>query len=569
MPEKIWSYIPEIPSSIEIPNISLIELFREKAEENKDGYYTFFEGKYRTYGEIEDQINRLSHALQDLGIKKGDRVAVFLPNSPQFIVSFMAAQQLGAIFTGISALSSSKEMRYQLQDSGAKVLITIDVFLDKVRAIKDDTDLEHIIVTSAADELPPIKAILYKLFIGPKNPKVKDELKYKEIVKNASNEPIFTKINPKEDIAALQYTGGTTGVMKGAMLTHRNLVAQLVTISYWIRWLKEQPEKPYKVVGALPFSHIFGLTTTFLWPTFEKGIVYIFPDPRKFASIMAAIEKYKIQFMLGIPIMFLKMAEHPKAPKYDLTSLAMSISGGESLPKVIVEKFEKISGSVLVEGYGLTESSPITHINPIDTERRKIGTIGIPIPNVMAMLVDPDTQEEITELGKPGELWIRGPSVMKGYWNNKEASDMALVNGWLRTGDVAVIDEDGFFSIVDRIKDMIIVSGYKVWPNEVEEVLYAHPDINMAAVVAENTEVQQVVKAYLVKEPGHKELTLEEVRAYCKKHLAPYKVPRKIEYLDELPRTPLGKVLRKELRAMSVSTSAASLPKTEQVEEIN
>ncbi|MHA1305040.1 MAG: AMP-binding protein, partial [Candidatus Heimdallarchaeaceae archaeon] len=258
--------------------------------------------------------------------------------------------------------------------------------------------------------------------------------------------------------------------------------------------------------------------------------------------------------------MFLKIAEHPDADKYDLTSLVMCISGGETLPKTTVEKFERQTGNVLVEGYGLTESSPVTHINPADKKARKIGTIGMPIPNTMAMIVDTETGEEITEYGKPGELWIRGPSVMKGYWNNKEATDNVLVNGWLRTGDIATMDEDGYFSIVDRLKDMIIVSGYKVWPNEVEDVLYSHPAINMAAVIAETTEVQQIVKAVLVKEPGYDELTLEEVREYCKKYLAPYKVPRIIEYRDELPRTPLGKVLRKELRAESAITSAKSLP---------
>ncbi|MHA1205077.1 MAG: long-chain-fatty-acid--CoA ligase [Candidatus Heimdallarchaeaceae archaeon] len=561
MPQKLWKYIPSIPDEIEIPDKSIIELFRETASNFQDLPLTYFEGKYKTYKEVVDDINRLANGLRELGIKKGDRVAAFLPNSPQFIVTFLAVHSLGAIFTGISSLSSQKELQYQLEDSGAKAIVTFDVFLDKVREVKDETSLEHIIVTSAADELPSIKAFLYKLIIGRKNPKVKNEIKYKELLKKSSNEPIITKVDPKDDIAVLQYTGGTTGVMKGAMLTHKNLVAQAITLDYWKNWLDNVPEKPYRIVGALPFSHIFGLSTSLLWPAIAGATIYLFPDPRKLEAIIKSIDKFKIQFFMGIPVMFLKISEHPKVDKYDLSSLLMCISGGESLPKVTVDKFESKTGNVLVEGYGLTESSPVTHVNPANRKYRKIGTIGIPIPNVKAMIVDTDTLEEITEFGKPGELWIRGPSVMKGYWNNKEATEKSLVKGWLRTGDIAVMDEEGFFAIVDRIKDMIIVSGYKVWPNEVEDVLYSHPAINMAAVIGEKAETKEIVKAYLVKEPGHEELSLEEVRAYCKKHLAPYKVPRKIEYLEELPRTALGKVLRKELRALSAVTSAQSLPK--------
>ena len=248
MPQKLWKYIPSIPDEIELPDKSIIELFRETASKFQDLPLTYFEGKYKTYKEVTEDINRLANGLRDLGIKKGDRVAAFLPNSPQFIVTFLAVDSLGAIFTGISSLCSQKELQYQLEDSGAKAIITFDVFLDKVRKVKKETSLEHIIVTSAADELSSIKAFLYKLIIGRKNPKVKNEIKYKELIKQSSNEPIITKVNPKEDIAILQYTGGTTGVMKGAMLTHRNLVAQAITLDYWKNWLKNVPEKQRGIV---------------------------------------------------------------------------------------------------------------------------------------------------------------------------------------------------------------------------------------------------------------------------------------------------------------------------------
>jgi len=550
MPTKNWEYIPAIPSEMEIPEMTLVDLLRNSADKYPEREYTYFEGKTRRYQDIENEVNQLAHVLQKLGIKKGDTVAALLPNCPQYIVAFFAAQSLGAIFTAISPLYSPKEMVFQLIDSDAKILITLDIFLNNVREIKDETNIQYVIVDSIANELPGFKKVLYKLFIGRKNPKIREDLReldYREIIKNQPTDRIITEIDVFNDVAALQYTGGTTGTQKGAMLTHRNLISNAYIISYWDRWLPERPQGQYKCAAVLPFSHIFGLTTSFLWPTLIGAKIFLFPDPRKLEVIMKSIHNYKIEFLNAVPVFFQKVAEHPKVDKYNLNSLLMCISGGEKLPMTTIQKFEGKTGCVLIEGYGLSEASPVTHVNPATAEKRKVGTIGIPIPNTLAMVVDPATGKEVP-LGETGELWIRGPGVMKGYWKNKEATDQVLVKGWLRTGDIATQDEEGYFTIVDRLKEMIIISGYKVWPKEVEEVLMSQPAINSAAVIGHVEGDKTLVKAVLVAEPGHKELSLEEIRKYCKQYLAPYKVPRMIEYVEELPRSVYGKVLRRKLR---------------------
>ena len=413
MTEKIWSYCEGIPDPVDIPEISVVELFRQTAEKFPERNMTEFKGKYKSYPEIEEEINRFANSLKELGVGKGDRVACMMVNCPQYIIAFFATNSLGAIFTAISSLYTSKEIRYQLQDSEAKVIVTLDLFLDKIREVKDDTKIEHIIVSSVGDELPGITAFLYKKVIGRKNPKVKDELKYQDLLKKGENKRIKTKIDPKEDAAVFQYTGGTTGVMKGAMLTNYNLISQASILPYWDIYLPKRPEGQYKISGCLPMSHIFGFSTSFLWTVATGGLLYLIPDPRQLEDLMASISKHGIHFMFAVPVLYQKIAEHPDIGKYDLSSLYMSISGGEALPLSTSEKFEAISDCILVEGYGLSESSPVTHINPPTAELKKVGSIGIPIPNTLAMIVDMDTQDEITEYGKEGELWIRSPGVMK------------------------------------------------------------------------------------------------------------------------------------------------------------
>jgi len=534
---------------IDIPKHNLIEMFRTVAAEHHNQPATFFKGKFKTYAEIETEINKMANGLRKLGVKKGDRVAVYLPNSPQFLVTFFAVQSLGAIFTAFNPLYSAREIKERLNDAEPKVFVTLDMFLDKVKKIKEDITVEHIIVTSVARELPTVKKHLYKLITARKKQTLPGSLNYSEVLASGENKPINTIIDNEHDVAVLQYTGGTTGTSKGAMLTHKNLIAQTAVLQYWKSKLEKQPEGQIKIAGVLPYAHIFGLTSSFLWPVSEGAAIYLVPDPRQLEEVMKLIDKYRIHFLYCVPVFFQKFASHKHISKYDLSSIHLSISGGESLPKQTVDIYEKKTGSLLIEGYGLTEASPVTHVNPPTKKHRKIGSIGVTVPNTKAKIINPETDREINTPGVPGELWVKGPSVMKGYWHNKEETEDTLKEGWLRTGDIASQSPEGYFKILDRLKDMIIVSGFKVWPNEVEDILLTHPSILEAAVIGQKTKLGTKLKAVIVQKPNQKKLSLEEIRAFCKQELAAYKVPKFVEYREELPRSSVGKLLRRELRS--------------------
>ncbi len=533
---------------IDIPKHNLIEMFRTVAAQHHDQPATFFKGKFKTYAEIETEVNKMANGLRKLGIKKGDRVAVYLPNSPQFLVTFFAVQSLGAIFTAFNPLYSAREIKERLNDAQPKVFVTLDMFLDKVKKIKDDISVEHIIVTSVARELPTVKKHLYKLVTARKKQTLAKSLNYSEVLESGVNTPINTKIDNEHDVAVLQYTGGTTGTSKGAMLTHKNLIAQTAVLQYWKNKLEKQPKGQIKIAGVLPYAHIFGLTSSFLWPVSEGASIYLVPDPRQLEEVMKLIDKYHIHFLYCVPVFFQKFASHKHISKYDLSSIHLSISGGESLPKQTVDLYEEKTGSLLIEGYGLTEASPVTHVNPPTKKHRKIGSIGVTVPNTKAKIVNPETNREINTPGVPGELWVKGPGVMKGYWQHEDETKDTLKDGWLRTGDIASQSPEGYFKILDRLKDMIIVSGFKVWPNEVEDILLTHPAILEAAVIGQKTKLGTKLKAVIVGKTDQKKLTLDEIRSFCKQELAAYKVPKFVEYRDELPRSSVGKLLRRELR---------------------
>ena len=537
-----------IPKKLDIPNSSLIEMFRDIAGKNKDEKAVFFKGKFKTYRELEEEVNKFANSLKKLGVKKGDRVAVIFPNCPQFVTVFFAVNSLGAIFTAFNPMYTAREIKHRLNDCEPKVLIILDLFNDKINSIKDEIKVEHIVTSSVSDELPSALKILYKLSKLGKIEQIDDGISYKELLINGDNKKINTEINSNDDIAVIQYTGGTTGVPKGAMLTHKNLVSQATIIQFWKTGLKVQPEGQFKVAGVLPFSHIFGLTSSFIWPISEGGTIYLVPDPRKLEEIMKIIDKYGIHFLNCVPILFQKLATHSNIDKYDLSSIHLCISGGESLPGETVKIFEGKTNCLLIEGYGLTEASPVTHVNPPNEEDRKIGSIGVNVPNTISKIVDAENEKEITDLSKTGELWVKGPGVMKGYWKNKKETDSTIKNGWLRTGDIASKDKNGYYQIIDRLKDMIIVSGFKVWPNEVEEILQSHPSIKEAAVIPHITDIGTKIKAVLVLNSGFNEITLDEIKSFCKDSLAPYKIPKMVEYTNELPRSSVGKLLRRKLK---------------------
>lgn len=533
--------------TLPIPNDNLVTVFRRNVDKHKNDPLLFFKGKFKTYAEVDEEVNRLSQSLKELGFKKGDRLAVYLPNCPQFVTAFFAVQSLGGIFIALNPLYSAREIQQQLNDCKPKVFITLNIFLDKIQQIEKEISVKHIIVTSVARELPTVKKYLYKLITLKKKGELEKSLQYNDLLLNGENKRINTTIDPKEDVAVLQYTGGTTGDPKGAMLTHENLVYQTVVLQFWKLKLKKQPKGQNKVAGVLPFSHIFGLVSSFIWPISEGYIIYLIPDPRKLEEVMQVVDSQGLHFLYCVPIFFQKFASHKNLKSYNLDSLHLCISGGESLPKETVNIFEKNAGCLLIEGYGLTEASPVTHVNLPSKKERRIGSIGVTIPNTEAKIMNTDTGKKVAD-GKPGELWVKGPGVMKGYWKNPKATKEAIEDGWLKTGDIATKDKNGFFAIVDRLKDMIIVSGFNVWPNEVEEILLSHPDIQEAAVIGVKTDLGTKLKAILVKKPESDEPSLENIRAYCKEYLASYKVPRSVEYRDELPRSSVGKVLRRELR---------------------
>jgi len=536
------------PETVNIPKDDLNTLFRKIVDKHKDENAVFFKGKYKTYGELDEEVNRLSNSFKKLGVRKGDRVAIFLPNCPQFITTFFAVQAVGGIFTSFNPMYSAREIQQRLDDCKPKILVTLNIFLDKIKKIEQDISVDYIVVTSVARELPTLKKYIYKLITAGKKITLEKGMQYNELLADGENMRISTKLNPENDVAVLQYTGGTTGDPKGAMLTHKNLIYQTTVLEYWKQKMKKQPEGQNKVAGVLPFSHIFGLTSSFLWPISEGLAVYLIPDPRKLEEVMALIDAHKIHFLYCVPIFFQKFALHKNLKAYDLSSLHLCISGGESLPKETVDIFEKNAKCLLIEGYGLSEASPVTHVNYPIKEERKIGSIGVTVPNTSARLIDTDTKKEIKSYGKPGEIWVKGPGIMKGYWNNSKATEDAIHNGWLRTGDIAIKNEDGFFTVVDRLKDMIIVSGFKVWPNEVEEILLSHPSILEAAIIGVSSDLGTKIKAILVKKEEAEALSLEDIKSYCKQYLASYKIPKVVEYMDALPRSSVGKVLRRQLR---------------------
>ena len=551
-----WKYHKEIPAEFPVPDKNLIEVFYESVQKNGDLPFVIFQDRAKSFNQSWKEVVKFANVLSSLGIKKGERVAILMPNCPQFVISYLSTLYLGGIVTAISPLYTEKEIQFQLKDSGSRVIVTLDLFLENVRKVRGKTDLKHVIVSSVADELSAIKGFLYKTIINRKSPKPNEnELIYSKLMKNAEEKDLRAKIDPKNDLACLQYTGGTTGVPKAAMLTHTNLLSNAMTIHYWEWWVGGPQGKQLNNMGALPLSHIFGLTTSFMWPLYSGGMVVLIPDPRKLEDIMKAIEKYDIHFFCGVPTLYQKMAQHPAITKYSFATLRGCISGGSALHQDTMDQFEAKTDSILVEGYGLSEAAPVTHINPADKKLRKPG-IGIPIPNTKAKIIHLETGETITEFDKngfttpEGELVIKGPQVMKGYWKRQDETDKVFTeDGWLKTGDVVHMTKDGFFNIVDRLKDCIFTSGFQVWPLDVETVLCNHPDISMAAVIPVKDEnVNEVIKAVLVAAQGAKQYTFAELKAYCKENLAPYKVPKYFEYREELPLSPVGKVLRRPLR---------------------
>lgn len=546
--KEIWHqfYPEEIPASLKYPDAFLTDFLVQSARKFPEQVAVHFMGKRITYRELLKDVYRFAHVLKELGVRKGDRVSIMLPNTPQAVIAYYGALFTGAVVVQTNPMYMERELEHQLKDSGAETIICVDLVFNKVQKVLDKTPLKRVIVTSIKDYLPFPKNLLYPLMMIKEGNHVDisyggNTHRYLDLMRKASDEPVDLPVKSPDELALLQYTGGTTGLAKGAMLTHRNLVANAVQCAAWM--YRTEPGKE-KTLGVLPFFHVYGMTVVMNYSVYMAATMILLP---KFdaGQVLKTIAEEKPTLFPGAPTMYVALINHPDIEKYDLSSIKACLSGSAPLPVEVQERFEELTGGRLVEGYGLTEASPVTHANPI-WARRKTGRIGLPWPDTECRIVNPETGEEVKQ-GEVGELQVRGPQVMKGYWNRPEETEKVLKDGWLSTGDMAFMDEEGYFAIMDRKKDVIIASGFNIYPREVEEVLYEHPAIQEAAVVGVPDPYRgETVKAFIVLKEG-KKVTEEELNAYCRERLAAYKVPRCYEFRSELPKTTVGKVLRRVL----------------------
>lgn len=545
--ERPWlsSWPQGVSKSVKYPEISLGEVLRKSATESPDQVAMSYFGTNLTFKEFDGLVDKFAEALQDLGVKKGDRVGIYMPNIPQFPIAYYGALRIGAIVVALSPLYKEMEIGHILKDSGAQILVAWDHLYPYVQAVKNETKLTNIITTSVRDYLPPILRLLSPLK-GVKSYACPGALDMKTLLAKYRGQPKPVEVKPK-DVALLQYTGGTTGIPKGAMLTHYNLVANVEQV---MQWGQLRPGEDVHL-SALPFFHIFGMTTGMNSPIYTKSKMILVPDARDIPGIVKTIEKEKPTIFCGVPTLYIALINLPDIQKRNMRSVRLCISGASALPVEVQRKFEALTGGRLVEGYGLTETSPVTHCNPLDDpQKNHPGTIGIPVSDTEAKVVDIDSGERDLPPGEAGELVIRGPQIMMGYWNKPDDNKISLRSGWFYTGDIASMDPDGYFRIVDRKKDMIDVSGYKVWPREVEERLFEHPAVREAAVIGiPDARSGEAVKAFVVLKEGYAgKVTGDEISSFCKEKIASYKAPKVVEFKGELPKTVVGKVLRRELK---------------------
>jgi long-chain acyl-CoA synthetase len=549
--DRIWvkSYPPGVPATLELPEKPLTALLDESVQKFPNNIATDFEGQTLTYAQLGQAVDRFAGVLRDLGVGKGTRVGTLLPNLPQNVITYYAALRLGGIMVENNPLYTERELEHQLNDAGIEVLVTMDQMYPKIKAIRNELPkLREVIVTNVFDAFKGIKALL-----GPMTKKGKSVLApvprsepvkfWKDVMKGAKGGVPQTPVDAKEDLALLQYTGGTTGVSKGVMLTHFNLVSNCTQATAW--FTDAEPGKE-SVLIALPLFHSYGQTVCMNLGIMLGGKLILEPNPRDLPAVLRTINRTRPTIFPGVPTLYANLLAHPKLKETDMTSIRLCLSGAAPLPGEVQEQWEKVTGGRLVEGYGLSETSPCTHGNPL-YGKRKIGTIGLPLPETDCMLVDvEDPSKEVPAPG-PGELCIKGPQVMQGYWNRQDETTEVLRNGWLYTGDIAEVDDEGYFKIVDRKKDMILVGGFNVYPRDVEEVLYANPKILECAVIGKpNARSGETVKAFIVLKPGET-MTAEEAEKYCRENLTAYKVPKEFEFVDDLPKTMVGKVLRRQL----------------------
>jgi len=545
--EKPWlqHYEEAVPQTVKYPQETLSILLQEAVEQYAQESAISFFGRTLNYCRLNRLVDQFAAVLHRLGVGKGDRVAIILPNLPQYPIAHYAIMRLGAIIVPTNPLYVERELKYQLNDSGAKAVIVLNLLYPRLKAIRAETGVKDIIVTGVKDYLPPLLKFLYPIKEKKEGTAVKVK---KEPGIHFFAELMKQKLPPApgntvslSDTAMFLYTGGTTGISKGTVLTHENLVSNAYQTRTWMWDIRNGKEV---ILSVLPFFHAYGMTTCMHLALVSRSMALLVPrfDAKQ---VLGLIQKHRVTIFPGVPTIYIAINNHPDVKKYNLRSIRACISGGAALPVEVQQKFEQITGGRLVEGYGLSEASPVTHANPI-YGLRKEGSIGMPFPNTNAKIVDLETSQDLP-VGQIGELAVSGPQVMGEYWNKEEETSRALRDGWVFTGDVAKMDKDGYFYIVDRKKDVIIASGFNVYPLEIEKVLFQHPNVLETAVIGIPDEYRgEVVKAYIVLKEG-KTATTEEIIEFCKDKLAHFKIPKTVEFRQELPKSMIGKVLRRVL----------------------
>tara|TARA_R110002126_G_scaffold5647_3_gene30256 strand:+ start:1495 stop:3177 length:1683 start_codon:yes stop_codon:yes gene_type:complete len=560
MSQRPWTqhYDDGIPHTLEYQDLCVIDLLDRSVRDYPERPALVFLGRTLTYRELGREVDRCAAAFAGLGVRPGMRVAVQLPNLPQTVIAYFAAQALGAEVVMTNPLYTVSEVRHQWGDAEVHLAVVADfVFESLLREHMTTLAPKHYVVASIPEYLPwPIR------WLAPFKLKRQDPPRWAKVRESEHVHrfgPLLDRAGscpprPERDasrVAVLQYTGGTTGPSKGAMLTHKNLCANVEQIHQWYGKVRMGEEV---ILTALPLFHVFGLTVCMNWSAYAGSCQVLVPNPRDLTAIVQAITKHKVAYFPAVPALFNGLNQLPGIADHDLSSLITCISGSAPIPIAVLEEFERLTGSRIIEGFGMSETSPVTHVNPLRGQR-KVGSVGIPIPDTIARVVSIDDGRTEMPIGQEGELIIQGPQVMLGYWGRPEATAETLRDGWMHTGDLAEMDQDGYFRIVGRMKDMINCNGMKVYPDEVDQVLAKHPAILEAATIGVPDDKRgETVKSFVVLHEGQS-LDAEAIQAYCREHLASYKVPQHVAFLDALPKSSVMKVLRRELRELELGSS--------------
>ncbi len=551
MEDRPWlkRYDKGVPHTIQYPDIPVYQYLEDNARKMPQATCTIFKGAKISYQEMNEITDRLAAGLASLGVKKGDRVGIFMPNTPQFVMAYFAILKLGGVVVATNPLYSPREIEHQLNDAGIEVMLVMSNFYNLIKQVQPKTKLRKLVVTNIKEALPPVLSFLFTLTKEKKGgfrvTLAEGDVWLQELIARFKPEDRPKVPVTADDIALFQYSGGTTGISKGAIALHRNLVANALQIHDWMVNVEDGKEI---LLMAIPLFHVYGMVAGMLFAMRTGAAMVMVPNPRDLKDVLENIQKYKATIFPGVPTLYNAINNHPDvlAGKYNLSTIKACISGSAPLMRETKEKFEALTGGSVFEGYGLSEAPTATHCNPLLGENRT-GSIGLPLPDVEARIISLEDEVTVLPPGEVGELVIRGPQVFKGYHNMPTETANTLRDGWLYTGDIARMDEDGYFYIVDRKKELIKPGGYQVWPREVEEVIMDHPKVLEVGVAGIPDPYRgETVKAWVVVKPGET-LTEEEIKDWCKERLAKFKVPTHVEFRSELPKTTVGKILRREL----------------------